>query len=224
MHILVVEDDQAVADYVTEGLRRAGFVCTHASDGEEGLAAVLHGDYDAAVMDIMLPRLDGIEIIRRARAAGIRMPIIVLSARGSVEAKVSGLEAGGDDYLAKPFSLTELIARVNALIRRAGAAPEATTLKVADLEVDVSTHRVTRAGRRIDLQPLEYRLLEYLMRNKGRVVLKTTIMERVWDYSFDPHTNVVEARVSRLRGKITAPGEHELIHTARRFGYVLEER
>lgn len=224
MHILIVEDDQTVADYVAEGLRRAGFVCTHAADGEEGLAAVLHGNYDAAVMDIMLPRLDGIEIIRRARAAGIRTPIIVLSARGSVEAKVSGLEAGGDDYLAKPFSLTELVARINALIRRASATPDATTLKVADLELDVSTHRVTRAGRRIDLQPLEYQLLEYLMRNKGRVVPKTTIMERVWDYSFDPHTNVVEARVSRLRSKITAPGERELIHTARRFGYVLEER
>ena len=165
-----------------------------------------------------------LEIIRRARAAGVRTPIIVLSARGSVEAKVTGLEAGGDDYLAKPFSITELIARVQALLRRASATPEATALREADLEVDVVTHRVTRAGRRIDLQPLEYQLLEYLMRNKGRVVSKTTIMERVWDYAFDPHTNVVEVRVSRLRSKITAPGERELIHTIRRFGYVLEAR
>ena len=224
MHILIVEDDRTMADYVSDGLRRSGFVCTHAADGEEGLVAVLHGGYDAVVMDIMLPKLDGLEIIRRARAAGVRTPIIVLSARGSVEAKVTGLEAGGDDYLAKPFSITELSARVQALLRRASATPEATALREADLEVDVVTHRVTRAGRRIDLQPLEYQLLEYLMRNKGRVVSKTTIMERVWDYAFDPHTNVVEVRVSRLRSKITAPGERELIHTIRRFGYVLEAR
>ena len=224
MHILIVEDDRMMADYVSDGLRRSGFVCTHAADGEEGLIAVLHGGYDAVVMDIMLPKLDGLEIIRRARAAGVRTPIIVLSARGSVEAKVTGLEAGGDDYLAKPFSITELVARVQALLRRASATPEATALREADLEVDVVTHRVTRAGRRIDLQPLEYQLLEYLMRNKGRVVSKTTIMERVWDYAFDPHTNVVEVRVSRLRSKITAPGERELIHTIRRFGYVLEAR
>ena len=224
MHILIVEDDRTMADYVSDGLRRSGFVCTHAADGEEGLVAVLHGGYDAVVMDIMLPKLDGLEIIRRARAAGVRTPIIVLSARGSVEAKVTGLEAGGDDYLAKPFSITELIARVQALLRRASATPEATALREADLEVDVVTHRVTRAGRRIDLQPLEYQLLESLMRNKGRVVSKTTIMERVWDYAFDPHTNVVEVRVSRLRSKITAPGERELIHTIRRFGYVLEAR
>ena len=214
MHILIVEDDRMMADYVSDGLRRSGFVCTHAADGEEGLVAVLHGGYDAVVMDIMLPKLDGLEIIRRARAAGVRTPIIVLSARGSVEAKVTGLEAGGDDYLAKPFSITELVARVQALLRRASATPEATALREADLEVDVVTHRVTRAGRRIDLQPLEYQLLEYLMRNKGRV----------WDYAFDPHTNVVEVRVSRLRSKITAPGERELIHTIRRFGYVLEAR
>ena len=224
MHILIVEDDRTMADYVSDGLRRSGFVCTHAADGDEGLVAVLHGGYDAVVMDIMLPKLDGLEIIRRARAAGVRTPIIVLSARGSVEAKVTGLEAGGDDYLAKPFSITELVARVQALLRRASATPEATALREADLEVDVVTHRVTRAGRRIDLQPLEYQLLEYLMRNKGRVVSKTTIMERVWDYAFDPHTNVVEVRVSRLRSKITAPGERELIHTIRRFGYVLEAR
>ena len=224
MHILIVEDDRTMADYVSDGLRRSGFVCTHAADGEEGLVAVLHGGYDAVVMDIMLPKLDGLEIIRRARAAGVRTPIIVLSARGSVEAKVTGLEAGGDDYLAKPFSITELVARVQALLRRASATPEATALREADLEVDVVTHRVTRAGRRIDLQPLEYQLLEYLMRNKGRVVSKTTIMERVWDYAFDPHTTVVEVRVSRLRSKITAPGERELIHTIRRFGYVLEAR
>lgn len=224
MHILIVEDDRTMADYVSDGLRRSGFVCTHAADGEEGLSAVLHGGYDAVVMDIMLPKLDGLEIIRRARAAGVRTPIIVLSARGSVEAKVTGLEAGGDDYLAKPFSITELIARVQALVRRASATPEATTLRLADLEMDVVTHRVTRSGQRIDLQPLEYQLLEYLLRNKGRIVSKSTIIDRVWDYSFTPNTNAVEARVCCLRNKIDRDFSPKLLHTVRKFGYVLEEQ
>lgn len=224
MHILIVEDDAKVAEFVSGGFRREGHVVTLARDGEEGLVAVMNGDYDAAVMDIMLPKMDGIEIIRRMRAAGRNLPVIVLSARGSVEAKVKGIEVGADDYLAKPFSLTELIVRVQALIRRAHSVTESTTLRVADLEMDLVTHKVTRSGRRIDLQPLEYQLLEYLLRNKGRVVSKNTIMERVWDYNFDPHTNVVECRVSRLRSKISTPGEKELLHTVRRFGYVIEER
>lgn len=226
MHILIVEDDSRVADFVADGFRREGHAVTRAKDGEEGLAAALHGDYDAAVLDIMLPGLDGIEVLRRLRSAGRRLPVIVLSARGSVEAKVLGLESGADDYLAKPFSITELIARVQALVRRAGAgaATEDTVMRVADLEMDMVTHKVTRAGRRIDLQPLEYQLLEYLMRNRGRVVSKTTIMDRVWDYAFDPHTNVVECRVSRLRSKLSADGEPELLHTVRGFGYVLERR
>lgn len=224
MHILVVEDDGKVAEFVANGFRREGHVVTLARDGEEGLAAALDGRYDAAVMDVMLPKLDGIEIIRRIRAAGRSLPVIVLSARGSVEAKVRGIEVGADDYLAKPFSLTELIVRVQALVRRASAVVESTVLRVADLEMDLVTHKVTRNGRRIDLQPLEYQLLEYLLRNKGRVVSKNTIMERVWDYNFDPHTNVVECRVSRLRAKLSMPGEKELLHTIRRFGYVVEER
>lgn len=224
MHILVVEDDGKVAEFVANGFRREGHVVTVARDGEEGLAAALDGRYDAAVMDVMLPKLDGIEIIRRIRAAGRSLPVIVLSARGSVEAKVRGIEVGADDYLAKPFSLTELIVRVQALVRRASAVVESTVLRVADLEMDLVTHKVTRNGRRIDLQPLEYQLLEYLLRNKGRVVSKNTIMERVWDYNFDPHTNVVECRVSRLRAKLSMPGEKELLHTIRRFGYVIEER
>ncbi len=224
MHILVVEDDGKVAEFVANGFRREGHVVTVARDGEEGLAAALDGRYDAAVMDVMLPKLDGIEIIRRIRAAGRSLPVIVLSARGSVEAKVRGIEVGADDYLAKPFSLTELIVRVQALVRRASAVVESTVLRVADLEMDLVTHKVTRNGRRIDLQPLEYQLLEYLLRNKGRVVSKNTIMERVWDYNFDPHTNVVECRVSRLRAKLSMPGEKELLHTIRRFGYVVEER
>lgn len=224
MHILVVEDDGKVAEFVANGFRREGHVVTVARDGEEGLAAALDGRYDAAVMDVMLPKLDGIEIIRRIRAAGRSLPVIVLSARGSVEAKVRGIEVGADDYLAKPFSLTELIVRVQALVRRASAVVESTVLRVADLEMDLVTHKVTRNGRRIDLQPLEYQLLEYLLRNKGRVVSKNTIMERVWDYNFDPHTNVVECRVSRLRAKLSMSGEKELLHTIRRFGYVVEER
>lgn len=224
MHILVVEDDGKVAEFVANGFRREGHVVTVARDGEEGLAAALDGRYDAAVMDVMLPKLDGIEIIRRIRAAGRSLPVIVLSARGSVEAKVRGIEVGADDYLAKPFSLTELIVRVQALVRRASAVVESTILRVADLEMDLVTHKVTRNGRRIDLQPLEYQLLEYLLRNKGRVISKNTIMERVWDYNFDPHTNVVECRVSRLRAKLSMPGEKELLHTIRRFGYVVEER
>lgn len=224
MKILIVEDDDKVAEFVTEGFRRDGSLVTRARDGEEGLAAAMQDGYDAAVVDIMMPKLNGIELIRRLRAAGRTLPVIVLSARGSVDAKIEGLEVGADDYLAKPFSIAELIARVQALVRRANPVQRETVIRVADLELDPITHRVTRAGRRIELQPLEYQLLEYLMRNRGRIVSKTTIMDRVWDYSFDPHTNVVECRVSRLRSKITAAGEKELIHTSRGFGYVLEER
>lgn len=224
MHILIVEDDAKMAEYVGDGFRRAGFAVTAVADGETGFSAALNGAFDAAVMDVMLPKIDGIEIIRRVRSAQIRLPVIVLSARGSVEAKVTGLEAGGDDYLAKPFSITELIARVQALIRRASATPEATTLRLADLEMDVVTHRVTRSGRRIDLQPLEYQLLEYLLRNKGRIVSKSTIIDRVWDYSFTPNTNAVEARVCCLRNKIDRGFDVKLLHTVRKFGYVLEER
>ena len=224
MHILIIEDDRKMSDYVRQGFERSGFTCQVVFDGEEGLAAVMQGGYDAAIVDVMLPKMTGIELIRRARAAGRVLPMIVLSARGSVEAKVLGLEAGGDDYLAKPFSMTELIARVQALIRRAAAIPEASLLKVADLEMDVVTHRVTRGGQRIALQPLEYQLLEYLLRNKGRIVSKATIMERVWDYAFNPNTNVIEVRVSHLRDKIDKNFAPKLLHTVRRFGYVLEER
>lgn len=224
MRVLIVEDDEKVAEFVAGGFRREGHAVAVARDGEEGLAAALGGDYDAAVMDVMLPKVDGIEVIRRLRAARRTLPVIVLSARGSVEAKVHGIEVGADDYLSKPFSLTELIVRVQALVRRAGSSADSSTLRVADLEMDLVTHKVSRAGRRVDLQPLEYQLLEYLLRNKGRVVSKNTIMERVWDYDFDPHTNVVECRVSRLRAKISAPGEKEILHTVRRFGYVVEER
>ena len=224
MHILIVEDDLKVSDYVKQGFERSGFTCQAVYDGLSGLEAIYQGVYDAAVVDVMLPQLDGIEMIRRVRKAGKNLPILVLSARGSVESKVSGLEAGGDDYLSKPFSMTELIARVQALIRRSAAVEDVPILKVADLEMDVVTHRVTRGGQRLELQPLEYQLLEYLLRNKGRIVSKATIMERVWDYAFNPNTNAIEVRVSRLRDKIDKNFPVKLLHTVRRFGYVLEAR
>ena len=221
MKILLIEDDSATAEFVAGAFRQVGYTTEHVSDGESGLVAAMHGPYDAAVVDIMLPKLDGLEVIRRLRASGQALPIIVLSARGSVDAKIRGLEAGGDDYLAKPFSVAELVARVQALLRRASRAEETTVLKVEDLVMDLVTHRVTRAGEPIDLQPLEYQLLEYLMRNKGRVVTRNTILDRVWNYSFDPHTNVVESRVYHLREKIDRRFDRKLIRTVRGFGYVL---
>ena len=224
VNILIAEDDDKVAEFVADGFRREGHVTLRARDGEEALAAARAGGFDAVVMDVMMPRLDGIETVRRLRAAGVKTPVVILSARGSVESKVLGLEAGADDYLAKPFSIAELSARVHAQVRRAQAAAETTVLHVDDLEMDLVTHRVTRAGRRIELQRLEYQLLEYLMRNQGRVVSKTTIMDRVWGYDFDPHTNVVECRVCRMRAKIQAKGETEILHTVRGFGYVLGKR
>jgi DNA-binding response OmpR family regulator len=221
MNILIIEDDVATAEFVVGAFKQVGYTTMHVADGETGLAAALHGPYDAAVVDIMLPKLDGLEVIRRLRQAGRGLPVIVLSARGSVDAKIRGLEAGGDDYLAKPFSVAELVARVQALLRRASRAEETTVLKVDDLVMDLVTHRVTRAGEPIDLQPLEYQLLEYLMRNRGRVVSRNTILDRVWNYSFDPHTNVVESRVYHLREKIDRQSARKLLRTVRGFGYVL---
>ena len=221
MNILIIEDDVATAEFVVGAFKQVGYTTEHVSDGESGLVAAMHGPYDAAVVDIMLPKLDGLEIIRRLREAGRGLPVIVLSARGSVDAKIRGLEAGGDDYLAKPFSVAELVARVQALLRRASRTEETTVLKVDDLEMDLVTHRVTRAGEPIDLQPLEYQLLEYLMRNRGRVVSRNTILDRVWNYSFDPHTNVVESRVYHLREKIDRQSARKLLRTVRGFGYVL---
>ena len=221
MNILIIEDDVATAEFVVGAFKQVGYTTMHVADGETGLAAALHGPYDAAVVDIMLPKLDGLEVIRRLRQAGRGLPVIVLSARGSVDAKIRGLEAGGDDYLAKPFSVAELVARVQALLRRASRTDETTVLKVDDLEMDLVTHRVTRAGEPIDLQPLEYQLLEYLMRNRGRVVSRNTILDRVWNYIFDPHTDVVESRVYHLREKIDRQSARKLLRTVRGFGYVL---
>lgn len=224
MRVLIIEDDAAIAEFVAEGFRQDGATIIHAVDGESGLQTARLGGFDAAIVDIMLPKMDGLEVIRRLRAEGNRLPVIVLSARGSVDAKIAGLEAGGDDYLAKPFSVAELVARVQALVRRATRSAEPTELSVGDLKLDLVSHRVTRGGERIDLQPLEYQLLEYLMRNRGRVVTKTVIMDRIWDYRFNPHTNVVESRICHLREKIDREGAPKLIHTIRGFGYVCEER
>lgn len=221
MHVLIIEDDAKIAEFVCRGFREAGFRATRAGDGEEGLLLAKTGPFDAAVVDIMLPKLDGLEVIRRLRAGGSKLPIVVLSARGSVDARIAGLEAGGDDYVSKPFSIAEVIVRVQTVLRRSSATPE-TVLRAGDLEMDLVTHKVTRGGEPIRLQPLEYQLLEYLMRNKDRVVSKTTILERVWDCSFDPHTNIVETRVCRLRDKIDKGHDTRHIRTVVGFGYVLE--
>ncbi len=221
MHVLIIEDDARTAEFVAGAFRQTGYAVTHCADGESGAAAALCGGYDVAIIDVMLPKRDGLSIIRELRASGKTLPVIVLSARGNVDAKILGLEAGADDYLSKPFSVAELLARVQAILRRSARKTETSVLKVGDLEMDLVSHRVTRAGEKLDLQPLEYSLLEYLMRNKGRVVSKNTILERVWGYNFDPHANVVEARVYRLREKIDRNAEKKLINTVRGFGYVL---
>jgi DNA-binding response OmpR family regulator len=222
MRILIVEDDMKTAGFVAKAFQEAGFRTCHAADGLEGLAKGMTEPFDVAVIDIMLPKLDGLRVIEGIRKAGIQFPIIVLSAKNSVESKIQGLEKGGDDYLAKPFSVAELLARVQALLRRSASTAESTTLTVEDLTLDILSRRVYRAGVRINLQPLEFQLLEYLIRNKGRVVSQTTIMEHVWDYDFDTQTNIVESRVCRLREKIDKDYERKLIKTVRGFGYVIE--
>ena len=222
MKILLIEDDARTAAFILKGLKQAGFTTVHAEDGKTGLFKAKTEEFDLAVIDIMLPVMDGFSVIEKIRAAKITTPIIILSAKNAVEDKIRGLQLGSDDYLAKPFSFSELLARIQALLRRANTASDPTTLTVADLTIDLLSHRVTRGYVRIDIQPLEFQLLEYLVRNTGRVVSKTMIMEHVWEYNFDPQTNVVEARVCRLRDKIDKPFERKLIHTVRGFGYVLE--
>ena len=222
MKILLIEDDARTAAFILKGLKQAGFTTVHAEDGKTGLFKAKTEEFDLAVIDIMLPVMDGFSVIEKIRAAKITTPIIILSAKNAVEDKIRGLQLGSDDYLAKPFSFSELLARIQALLRRANTASDPTTLTVADLTIDLLSHRVTRGNVRIDIQPLEFQLLEYLVRNTGRGVSKTMIMEHVWEYNFDPQTNVVEARVCRLRDKIDKPFERKLIHTVRGFGYVLE--
>ncbi len=221
MRLLIIEDDDKIAPYIVKCLNEAGFVVAHAGDGRSGLQMALAESYDAAVIDIMLPGMDGLAIIEELRRR-VRLPAIILSAKRSVDDRVQGLQAGGDDYLTKPFAFSELLARIHALIRRATNVPEATVITVGDLHIDLLGRVVTRAGREIDLQPREFGVLEYLARNAGRVISKTMIMEHVWDYNFDPQTNVVESRICRLRDKVDKGFATALIHTVRGMGYVLK--
>jgi two-component system OmpR family response regulator len=218
MRILVVEDDAKIASFLVRGLKQAGYAVDQASDGESGLALAESTDYDAAIVDVMLPKLDGVSLVRRIRAARLLMPVLFLSARTSVDDRVHGLQSGGDDYLTKPFAFSELLARVQALIRRSRSSPETTKLSGGDVTLDLVTREVRCAGRLIDLQPREFSLLAFLLRHAGRPVSKTMILEHVWDYSFDPQTNVVDVVMSRLRAKIDA--EHKRIETIRGVGYI----
>ena len=221
MRALIVEDDQTIADFVAQGLREAGFAVDRASDGGEGLKAALDQPYDVAIVDVMLPRRDGVALIDELRRRGNTTPVLILSARRSVDDRVRGLQAGGDDYLTKPFAFAELLARVQALVRRASRTPEPTTVTVGGLSLDLLTRKVLRDGVAIELRPREFALLEYLMRNAGKVVSKTMILSHVWEYNFDPQTNIVDVLVSRLRDKVDKPFETKLIQTVRGVGYVL---
>lgn len=223
MRILLIEDDLKLASFILKGFKEAGFAVDHCADGEDGLHMALSEPYDAAIVDIMLPKLDGFSLIDELRRRKKTTPVIILSAKRSVEDRIKGLQTGSDDYLVKPFSFAELLARVQALIRRASGAAEPSSLVVGDLSMDLLTRKVIRGGKKIDLPPLEFSLLEYLMRNAGNVVSKTMIMEHVWDYNFDPQTNVVEVRICKLRDKIDSDFENKMIHTVYGAGYVLEE-
>ena len=224
MRVLVVEDDSQVAAYLLKGLKEQGHNVDHAADGKNGFFLATSEDYDAMIIDRMLPELDGLAIVKSVRAAGKTTPMLILSALGDVDARVEGLRAGGDDYLTKPFAFSELLARLDALLRRGRqiAAAE-TTLRIADLELDQLTRTVRRGGHVIALQPREYRLLEYLMNNAGRVVTRTMLLEQVWDYHFDPQTNVIDVHISRLRGKIDKNFEQPLLQTVRGAGYMICE-
>ena len=219
MRILVVEDDKKIASFVVNGLKQSGFAVDHAADGEEALFQAQTIAYDAAVVDLMLPKLDGLNLIQQLRAKGVRMPMLILSAKASVDDRVRGLQSGSDDYMTKPFAFSELLARIQALIRRASQTPEPTKLAVGDLTLDLLTREVKRGADNIELQPREFALLEYLMRHANRPVTKTMILEHIFDYSFDPQTNVVDVLVHRLRSKLDKA--KAMIHTIRGVGYIL---
>jgi two-component system, OmpR family, response regulator len=222
MRVLVVEDDKKIASFVARGLKEAGHTVDTAERGDDALHLGLNNHYDVAIIDLMLPAVDGLSLIECWRAKKVKTPVIILSAKRSVDDRVKGLQVGGDDYLTKPFAFSELLARVQALVRRSSQTVEPSTLTYADLTLDLLSREVTRGGRKIELQAREFALLEYLLRNAGRVVSKTMILEHVWDYHFDPKTNVIDVLVSRLRGKIDRDFDRKLIHTMRGFGYVLK--
>ena len=219
MRVLIVEDDQETADYICSSLHALGHVYEHAADGKAGFLSALDSDFDVMVIDRMLPGLDGLSLVKSVRSADVATPILFLSAMGGINDRVDGLEAGADDYLVKPFAFSELSARLTALARRPPMQTQETRLHLADLEVDLIKHTVTRAGGPIQIQPREFRLLVYLMRNTERVVTRTMLLEGVWDFHFDPKTNVVETHISRLRNKIDKPFDRPLIHTVRGYGY-----
>lgn len=222
MKVLLVEDDKKIAEFIAKGLKEAGFIVDFVQDGTEGLRLGQSGVYEAAIIDVMLPGLDGLSLIQRLREKGLATPVLILSAKRSVDDRVAGLESGGDDYLTKPFSFSELLARLNALIRRSLQAVEYTVLRVGDLSMNLLTREVERAGVAIELQAKEFNLLQYLMRNAGRVVTKTSILDNVYEYSFDPQTNVVDVLVCRLRNKIDKNFENKMLNTIRGVGYVLK--
>ncbi|TCT08705.1 two-component system OmpR family response regulator [Tepidamorphus gemmatus] len=223
MKILLIEDDREAAQYLAKGLRESGHTVDLAADGDEGYDLAATGNYDVLIVDRMLPRRDGLSIITQLRAEHVSTPALILSALGEVDDRVKGLRAGGDDYLAKPYAFSELAARVEALGRRRGPSDAGTVLRVGDLELDRLAHRVQRAGVNIPVQPREFRLLEYLMRNAGQVVTRTMLLEHVWDYHFDPQTNVIDVHISRLRAKIDKGFDRPLLHTVRGAGYVIRD-
>jgi two-component system, OmpR family, response regulator len=223
MRLLIIEDDKDAADYLVKAFREVGHVADHAADGEDGLALAADGGYDVLIVDRMLPRRDGLSVIGTLRAQGVETPALILSALGQVDDRVKGLRAGGDDYLPKPYSFSELLARIEVLSRRRSGRNQETVYKVGDLELDRLSHSVSRGGQELVLQPREFRLLEYLMKHAGQVVTRTMLLENVWDYHFDPQTNVIDVHISRLRSKIDKGFARPLLHTVRGAGYVIRD-
>ena len=224
MRILLIEDDSGVADYIVKGLKQSAYTVDYAADGQKGLELASNESYDVMVIDRMLPHVDGLTIIQTLRAAENKVPVLILSALGEVDDRVKGLKAGGDDYLVKPFAFAELLARIEAILRRQQASTTQTKLKVADLEMDLLAHKVMRNGEKFNLQPREYKLLEYLMKHAGQVVTRTMLLENVWEYHFDPQTNVIDVQISRLRNKIDKQFNLPLLHTIRGVGYTLSDQ
>ncbi len=222
MRILIIEDDRKISSFLKKGFKEVGYAADVAADGEEGLLLARQGVFDAIVADLMLPKLDGLGMIECIRAEGIGTPVIILSAKRSVDDRIRGLQAGGDDYMVKPFSFSELLVRIQVLLRRSQRTPQATILEAADLRLNLTDRTTKRGDESIELQPREFALLEYFLRNPGRVLTKTAILEHVYDYSFDPQTNVIDVLVCRLRNRIDKPFDQKLIHTVRGVGYVLK--